>query len=294
MEERPWDVVYEVPCTEVALGVHRFDTRYRALVMGTLQRTPNGHVDQGGCHGVDDCLAKAEQLVADGADFLAVGGMPVGSGPEVSEAEELERVIPSIEALHERLEVPISVDTWRASVLREALAAGAVVGHDSSGFADPEYLPVAAAAEASVVATHAPSGPLVPDPASVDDEPVVDAVCRFLRDRADRAEAAGIPHQRVMVDAGLDLGKPEPQSLDLLRGHDRLTALGWPLLLSTADKRFLGALVGSDVAHRREASHAAHALGIALGSRILRTHDVRGARRTADVMAAVLEARVAT
>jgi dihydropteroate synthase len=95
-----------------------------------------------------------------------------------------------------------------------------------------------------------------------------------------------------MVDAGLDLGKSEPQSLELLRNHHRLAALGWPLFLSASNKRFLGDLVGTGVDDRREASHAAHALGIALGSRVLRAHDVRGARRTADVMAAVLAARV--
>jgi dihydropteroate synthase len=178
-------------------------------------------------------------------------------------------------------------------VLKEALAAGAVVANDISGFEDPAYLEVAAAAGASVVATHIRIGPRVPDPDPVYDEPVVDAVSRFLRDRAERAEAVGIPRDRVMVDAGLDLGKTEPQSLELLRAHDRLAALGWPLFLSASNKRFLGDLVGTDVTDRREASHAAHALGIALGSRILRAHDVRGARRTADVMAAILEARSA-
>ena len=161
----------------------------------------------------------------------------------------------------------------------------------SSGFADPAYLPVAAAAGASVVATHIRLGPRIPDPDPVYDEPVVDAVCRFLRDRAERAQAAGVPRERVMIDAGLDLGKSEPQSLELLRSHDRLSVLGWPLFLSASNKRFLGELVGTDVSDRREATHAAHALGIALGARVLRAHDVRGARRVADVMAALLEAR---
>jgi dihydropteroate synthase len=214
-----------------------------------------------------------------------------GPGPEVTAEEELERVIPALEALKARFDVPLSVDTWRSSVLREALAAGAVVGNDISGFADPDYLTVAAAADASVVATHIRIGPRVPDPEPVYDEPVVDAVSRFLRARAEAAEAAGIPRARVMIDAGLDLGKTEPQSLDLLRGHDRLASLGWPLFLSASNKRFLGDLVGTAVEDRRDASHAAHALGIALGSRVLRAHDVRGARRTADVMAAVLAAR---
>lgn len=94
-----------------------------------------------------------------------------------------------------------------------------------------------------------------------------------------------------MVDAGLDLGKTESQSLELLRTSNRLAALGHPVLLSASNKRFLGALLGSDVTERREASHAAHALGIGLGCRVVRAHDVRGARRTADVLAAVLAAR---
>jgi dihydropteroate synthase len=275
----------------VALGPHRFDIRHRALVMGILNRTPDSFFDQGRYFDFDGFLAKAEQLVAEGADLLDVGGVKAGPGPEVTEPEELERVIPALEALRERFDVPLSVDTWRAPVLREALAAGAVVGNDISGFADPDYLTVAAEAGASVVATHIRIGPRVPDPEPGYDEPVVDAVSRFLRARAEAAEAAGIPRERVMIDAGLDLGKTEPQSLELLRGHDRLAALGWPLFLSASNKRFLGHLVGTDVADRREASHAAHALGIALGSRILRAHDVRGARRTADVMAAVLAAR---
>ncbi len=288
----PWTVVTEVPVPELMLGPHRFDIRYRALVMGILNRTPDSFFDQGTYFDFDTFLAKAEQLVVEGADFLDVGGVKAGPGPEVGEAEELERVIPAIEALRARFDVPISVDTWRSGVLRAALEAGAVVGNDISGFADPDYLTVAAAAGASVVATHIRIGPRVPDPEPVYDEPVVDAVVRFLRDRAEQAEAAGIPRERIMVDAGLDLGKTEPQSLELLRAHDRLAGLGWPLFLSASNKRFLGELAGTDVTDRREASHAAHALGIALGSRILRAHDVQGARRTADVVAAVLEARV--
>jgi dihydropteroate synthase len=291
VDATPWSVVWEVPCPHLALGPHRYDVRHRALVMGILNRTPDSFFDQGRYFDFDGFLAKAEQLVGEGADLLDVGGVKAGPGPEVTPEEELERVTPAVEALHARFDVPLSVDTWRAGVLRESLAAGAVVGNDISGFADPDYLPVAAAAGASVVATHIRLGPRVPDPAPVYDEPVVEAVCRFLRARAEAAEAAGIPRERVMVDAGLDLGKTEAQSLELLRAHDRLAGLGWPVFLSASNKRFLGELVGTAVDDRRHASHAAHALGIALGARVLRAHDVRGARRTADVMAAVLRAR---
>ena len=274
---------------EVDLGGSRFDITTRSLVMGILNRTPDSFFDQGGYYQFDDFLRKAEHLVIDGADLLDVGGVKAGPGDEVSEAEELERVVPPIEALCARFDVPVSVDTWRASVAKAAYGVGAVVGNDISGFADPEYLSVAAAAGASVVATHIRLAPRVPDPNPVYDD-VVEAVVSFCADRAARAEQAGIPRERVIVDAGLDLGKSEPQSLVLLRASAALVALGYPVLLSASNKRFLGVLLELEVGERREATIAAHALGITLGCRILRAHDVKGARRTADVLAALLEA----
>ncbi|HMK10785.1 MAG TPA: dihydropteroate synthase [Acidimicrobiales bacterium] len=273
---------------EVELGVRSFDITTRSLVMGILNRTPDSFFDQGGYYGFDDFLRKAEQLVVDGADLLDVGGVKAGPGDEVSEAEELDRVVPAIEALCARFDVPVSVDTWRASVAKAAYGVGAVVGNDISGFADPEYLAVSAAAGASVVATHIRLAPRVPDPTPEYDD-VVSTVVSFLAERAGRAEAAGIPPSRIIVDAGLDLGKTEPQSLVLLRESAALVALGYPVLLSASNKRFLGVLLDLEVGERREASIAAHALGIVLGCRILRAHDVRGARRTADVLAALLE-----
>jgi dihydropteroate synthase len=202
--------------------------------------------------------------------------------------------VPAVEALRDRVDVPISVDTWRASVLDAACAAGTSVGNDISGFADPAYLAVAAEHGASVVATHIRLAPRVPDPEPVYPDGVVAAVLAFCVDRAAQAVAAGIPRLRVMVDAGLDLGKTEAMSLELLRASDQLAALGFPVLLSVSNKRFLGEVLGLDVADRRGATLVAHAQGIALGCRVLRAHDVRGTRRVADVMAAVLEARAAT
>lgn len=273
------------------LGDHPFDITYRAVVMGILNRTPDSFFDQGSYFAFDAFLRKAEQHVLDGADFLDLGGVKAGPGDEVSEAEELDRVVPAVEALRARFDLPISVDTWRASVLEAACAAGANVGNDISGFADPDYLPVAARAGASVVATHIRLGPRIPDPDPVYPEGVVEAVVAFCADRAARAEAAGIPRERIMVDAGLDLGKTEPQSLELLRASDRLAELGYPVFLSASNKRFLGVVLGLEVGERREATVSAHALGIALGCRVLRAHDVRGTRRTADVLAALLQAR---
>jgi dihydropteroate synthase len=275
----------------LALGATRFDVTHRALVMGILNRTPDSFFDRGGYFAFDAFLRQADQLVADGADVLDVGGVKAGPGPEVSEDEELERVVPAVDALATRFGVPISVDTWRAAVLRAAARAGGAMGNDISGFADPDYLTVAASAGVSVVATHIRLAPRVPDPEPEYSQGVVPAVVDFLTDRAARAEAAGIPRRRIVVDAGLDLGKTPAMSLELLRASDQLAALGYPVLLSASNKRFLGEMLGLDVEERRQATVAAHALGIALGCRVLRAHDVRGARRVADVMAAILEAR---
>ena len=255
--------------------------------MGILNRTPDSFFDRGATWDFDAFLANAAQLVADGADFLDVGGVKAGPGPEVTEAEEMDRVLPAVDALIARFDLPVSVDTFRASVARAGYAAGAVIGNDISGFADPGYLPAAAEAGASVVATHVRLAPRVPDPEPVYSD-VSAEVCVFLADRAARAVAAGIPAERVMVDAGLDLGKTPRQSALLLKRSDDLVALGFPVFLSASNKRFLGELVGTEVHDRREASLAAHALGIAKGCRILRAHDVRGSRRVADVMAAIL------
>ena len=269
----------------LSLGATAFDITHRAVVLGILNRTPDSFYDQGTYFAFEEFLRKAERLVQDGADGLDIGGVKAGPGQEVTEPEELDRVVPAVEALRSRFDVPLCVDTWNPNVLRAALDAGASVGNDISGFAHPDYLAVAAAAGASVVATHIRLGPRIPDPNPVYPEGVVRAVVGFCADRARRAEEAGIPRERIMVDAGLDLGKTEPQSLALLRASDELAALGYPTYLSASNKRFLGELLGLSVSDRREASLASHALGVALGCRVLRVHDVRGARRAADVMA---------
>jgi dihydropteroate synthase len=273
----------------LVLGERAYDVATRSLVMAILNRTPDSFFDKGAYFELDAMLRLADQHVAEGADILDVGGVKAGPGPDVGEQEEMDRVLPAVEALHARFELPISVDTWRASVAREAYARGVVLGNDISGFGDPDYLAVAAAADASVVATHIRLQPRVPDPEPHYDD-VVAAVFDFLVDRARRAEAAGIPPERVILDAGLDLGKTWEQSLELLRRSDQLAALGYPLLLSASNKRFLGNLLDLEVGERREASLAATALGVARGCRIVRAHDVKGTRRVCDVVAAVLEA----
>ncbi len=274
----------------LTLGDATYDLTHRALVMGILNRTPDSFYDRGATFALDAFFERAEALAEAGADILDVGGVKAGPGDYVGEDEELDRVVGAIEALVRRFDVPVSVDTWRASVARASYRVGAVMGNDISGFGDPDYLAVAAEAGAAVVATHIRLAPRVADPDPHYDD-VVAEVAAFLAERVERALAAGVGADRIVVDAGLDLGKTSEQSLALLRASDTLSGLGYPLLLSASNKTFLGVLYDLAIGERREASLIAAALGTTLGCRILRVHDVAGTRRVAEVLAAISAAR---
>ena len=157
------------------------------------------------------------------------------------------------------------------------------MGNDISGLGDPDYAPAAAEHGAAVVITHIRLKPRVADPEPHYDDLVPD-VARFLSERAEGALAAGVPAERIVLDAGLDLGKTAEQSLTLLRASRTLAGLGFPLLLSASNKTFLGKILDLELTERGEASLGAAALGIAWGCRILRVHDVLGTRRVRDAL----------
>ncbi|HET9731039.1 MAG TPA: dihydropteroate synthase [Acidimicrobiales bacterium] len=278
------------PAVTLRVGNKTFDITHRAVVMAILNRTPDSFFDRGAFFDLAATIDRAAEVVAEGADILDVGGVKAGPGPEVGVDEELSRVVPAVEALRARFDVPVSVDTWRATVASAAYDAGASMGNDISGFADPDYLPAAARAGASVVATHIRLAPRVPDP-----EPHYDDVVATVRERlcslAAAAVAAGIPSNAVIVDAGLDLGKTWSQSVALLRASRTLAGIGHPLLLSASNKTFLGRMFDLDVHERRDATTAAHAVGVVRGCRVLRVHDARAAARVRDALAALGEAK---
>ncbi len=258
--------------------------------MGILNRTPDSFYDAGQYWGFDDFLRKAAQLSDEGADILDVGGVKAGPGCEVTAAEEIDRVVPAVEALAARFDVPLSVDTWRAPVAEAAYAAGAVLGNDISGFADPDYLIVAAEAGASVVACHVRLAPRFADPEPIYDDLLAD-VRSYLAERAGWATHAGLSRSRVLLDAGLDLGKTPAMSAELLRRSDDLAALGYPVLLSASNKGFLGWLGGTDITDRRVGTIAAHAVGLLGGCGVIRAHDVKGTRRVVEVVSSLARSR---
>jgi dihydropteroate synthase len=275
------------PAVRLRVGERSYDISHRALIMGILNRTTDSFYDRGAHFQLDDLLRRAEQLFADGTDLLDVGARAAGVGTrEVSEAEETDLIAETVTELR-RLDVPLSVDTWRASVAAAAFAAGAVIGNDLSGFSDPGFLPAAAASGATVVATHIRLAPRVPDPDPIYGDVVADVAAALAR-LAACAESAGIPSDRILVDPGLDLGKTWRQSTQLLAGTARFAALGYPVLLAPSNKIFLGRLLGLELQDRGNATVAACAVAAARGARVLRVHDAGPARQAADLVAAVL------
>jgi dihydropteroate synthase len=270
------------------LGGRRYDLASRALVIGVLGPAPPSSAGEAAAGDWDAYWARAEQMARDGADVLEV----VGPGREVSgEADALEALARAVQGLVSRAGLPVSVSTWQSQVAAEAFAAGAVLGDDRSGSANPRYLEVAAASGASVVVTHATGAAAAgPGPRSPD---IVAQVSATLSELAGRALAAGIAPERVIADPGLDLGKTEEQALELLRASQHLAGLGYPLALSTPDAALLAGAAEMERGGSPEAAVAAvaaQALGISLGCRVVRTSDVRGAGRARDMLAAIMEA----
>ena len=193
------------------LGDRVHDLGTRTLVMGILNRTPDSFYDRGATFALDAFLQRADAIVAEGADIVDVGGVKAGPGDDVSEDEELDRVVGPIEALHDRFDVAISCDTWRAAVLDAACAAGAVVGNDISGFGDADYLRVAAKHRASVVATHIRLRPRVADPEPHYDDLLGD-VTAFLLDRAARPRPPGSHRSRSRSTPGSTWARRPPRA----------------------------------------------------------------------------------
>ena len=199
------------------LGGRRYDLTHRALVMGILNRTPDSFYDKGATFELDKLYGRAEQLVAEGADILDIGGVKAGPGPRSPRPKSSTASSRSWPAWWRASTRPSRSTRGAPRSPARRYAEGAVMGNDISGLADPDYAPAAAEHDAAVVVTHIRLAPRVADPDPHYDDVVAD-VARFLTERAAGARAAGIPAERIVLDAGLDLGKTAEQSLTLLRG----------------------------------------------------------------------------
>ncbi|MBO9578589.1 MAG: dihydropteroate synthase [Microbacteriaceae bacterium] len=242
--------------------------------MAVVNRTPDSFHDRGATFALDAAVTAAERAVAAGADWIDVGGVPFGRGPAVSEQEELDRVVPLVEAVAARTDAVISVDTFSAAVARAAVASGAGVVNDTSGYWDPAMPGVVAASGAMVVLTHSLHPPRS-EPVAPRYEPDVTAAVRArLADLVARSLAAGIPADRLVVDPGHDLNKHTRHSLELIRRLPEIVALGYPTLVALSNKDFIGETLDRPRGERVVGSVAAAVACVIAGARIVRVHDV--------------------
>lgn len=254
--------------------------------MGVLNVTPDSFFDGGRFAGPETAVAHAHRMAEEGADIVDVGGESTRPGArEVPENEELRRIMPVVEALHD-LPIPISVDTRRARVMREALAAGASMINDIGALRAPGALDAVAGSGCAVCLMH-----MQGEPATMQRQPryadVVTEVRDFLRLRIAAAEQAGITRERIVVDPGFGFGKTLAHNLELLRRLGELAALGVPLLAGLSRKSMLGALTGRGPGERLAASVAAALLAAERGATILRVHDVKETRDALAVRSAL-------
>ena len=246
----------------------------RPLVMGIVNVTPDSFSDGGHHLQRDAAIAHAQQLIAEGADILDIGGESTRPGAQpVGVQEELDRVLPVIEALR-GISVPVSIDTCKPQVMREAIAAGAQMVNDIDALQDAAALNAVAAGDAAVCLMHKQG-----TPQNMQQQPryrdVVAEVSGFLRERIAAAEAAGIARERIVADPGFGFGKTLAHNLGLLRELGQLRDLGVPVLAGLSRKSMLGAITGQDVNHRVSASVAAALIAVQRGAAIVRVHDVR-------------------
>jgi dihydropteroate synthase len=257
--------------------------------MGILNVTPDSFSD-GSCY-VDPVQAveHARQLVADGADIIDIGGESTRPGAlPVSVAEELRRVIPVIERLAATVSVPLSIDTTKAEVAQHAIAAGAEIINDISGLTfDPAMIGVAAATGAGVVLMHTRGRPDAMQ-ANTEYRDLVADVHSFFVDRTQAACAAGIAPEALVIDPGIGFGKNDSGNIRLIQELHSFRDLGYPLLLGTSRKGFIGRVLNREVHARLYGTAATMAFALMQGVHVFRVHDVHPMRDLLDMTAVLM------
>jgi dihydropteroate synthase len=260
------------------------------LVMGILNVTPDSFSDGGQFFAPEQAVARALEMVRQGADLIDIGGESTRPGAEqVSEQEELHRVLPVIEALADAVPVPLSIDTVKPAVARAALEAGAAIVNDIAANREDDALwRVVAEAGAGYVAMHMQGTPQTMQLNPVYHD-VVEEVGAFFRDRLARLQACGVEPEQVALDVGIGFGKTLEHNLQLLAHLETFKLIQRPLLLGASRKSFIGRLLGADVDDRLPASLACAAWGVSAGVQVLRVHEVAATVQAVRMTEALLE-----
>jgi dihydropteroate synthase len=258
------------------------------VLMAIVNRTPDSFYDNGTTFGFDEAWDRVQQVIEEGADIVDVGGVKAGLGPPVSETEEIERTVDLVSAIRNRYPgTVISVDTYRARVADVLCEAGADLINDAWAGADPGLAAVAARWDAGLVCSHTGGHPPRTDPEGVVYEDVVADVVAGPTALAERAVAAGVRAERIVVDPTHDFGKTTYHSLEVSRRLDELIETGWPVLVSMSRKDFVGETLDLPVDERLNGTLAATAIAAWQGARVFRAHDVAATRQVLDMVAAI-------
>ncbi|MGH3095400.1 MAG: dihydropteroate synthase [Streptosporangiales bacterium] len=258
------------------------------VIMAIVNRTPDSFFDRGRTYAFGAALDRVDQVVAEGAPIVDIGGVKAGAGAEVTVAEEVARVVPLVAAVRERYpDLVISVDTYRAAAADPMCRAGADLINDAWAGWDPRLAEVAARHATGLVCAH--TGGRLPrtPPRPIAYADVVADVIAAVTALAERAVALGVRPQSILIDAAHDFGKDTAQSLELTRRLDEVVATGWPVLVALSRKDFLGDVLGLPATQRLEGSLAAATVSAWLGARVVRAHDVEATRRALQVVAAL-------
>ena len=272
----------------MAYGATRLVYRDRPLVMGILNVTPDSFSDGGAYADPDRAVQRGEQIALEGADVIDIGGESTRPGSfGIPIEEELKRVIPVVKRLAAAVPVPLSVDTSKADVARQALEHGASLINDVTALrGDPAMAEVVAQHRAGLILMH-----MAGTPATMQQRPfyrdVVGEVAEFLLNAVQRAERAGIDRSHLLIDPGLGFGKTVDQNLELMQSLPRLTALGLPIVVGPSRKSFIGQTLHAEVQNRLAGTLACVAYAQRSGAHIIRVHDVNATVQLLQMLAAI-------
>jgi dihydropteroate synthase len=282
-----------VACEPVFLHpVHRFgsrtiDFRRQAALMAIINRTPDSFYDAGQTFDLDVAIDASLAAVADGADWVDIGGQPFAPGTLLTTREETDRVIPLIKEVRRRSGTIISADTFNPEVAELSIKAGADVINDTSGLRNQDMAAVIAATGAHLIITHSLAPPRTPWPAPTYQD-VAGEVRDFLCRKIDEAIGLGVAEEQIIIDPGHDLNKNTLHSLELTRRLEHIASLGFPVLASVSNKDFIGETLGKARDERVEGSLAAAVICLMKGARILRMHNIPAAVSALHLTEAVL------
>jgi dihydropteroate synthase len=265
------------------IGNKNFDLTNQILIMGILNVTPDSFSDGGKFNNLDASLKQVVKMIADGADLIDLGGESTRPGhTQISDAEEIDRIVPMIEAIQKRFDIPISIDTYKGPVGAAALQAGADMVNDIWGFKYDSTL-------ADITARYQVPCVLMHNRNNQNYDHLITDIISDLQESIDIALTAGISKDAIILDPGIGFAKDYAQNMETMHHLEALQSLGYPLLLGTSRKGFIGLTLDLPVSERVEGTVATTVIGIMKGASIIRVHDVRENKRAAQMTIGILK-----